>query len=150
MKNASGSGIEQALEVAVESCESLGCPPRLAAAIRYAVFPGGARIRPRLCLAIAAGCGADFLESFLRGVFAEGIDAGSNRGLKRIASRAGLNATAVTRALEDSSWRLLAQQHRDRMRSLGLWGVPSLQVDDRPGLWGQDRLFMVEQDLATE
>ena len=57
MKNASGSGIEQALEVAVESCESLGCPPRLAAAIRYAVFPGGARIRPRLCLAIAAGCG---------------------------------------------------------------------------------------------
>ena len=43
--------------MAVESCESLGCPPRLAAAIRYAVFPGGARIRPRLCLAIAAGCG---------------------------------------------------------------------------------------------
>ena len=51
------SGIEQALESAVASCDVLGCPPRLAAAIRYAVFPGGARIRPRLCLAIAAGCG---------------------------------------------------------------------------------------------
>ena len=51
------STIEQALETAVSSCETLGCPPRLAAAIRYAVFPGGARIRPRLCLAIAAGCG---------------------------------------------------------------------------------------------
>lgn len=100
--------------------------------------------------AIAAGCGEDFLESFLRGVFAEGIDAGSDRGLKRIASRAGLNATAVRRALEDSSWRLPTEQHRDRMQSLGLWGVPSFQVDDRPGLWGQDRLFMVEQDLATE
>ncbi|MFM7626793.1 MAG: polyprenyl synthetase family protein [Gammaproteobacteria bacterium] len=49
--------MEQALETAVSSCETLGCPPRLAAAIRYAVFPGGARIRPRLCLAIAAGCG---------------------------------------------------------------------------------------------
>ena len=51
------SSLEQALETAVSSCETLGCPPRLAAAIRYAVFPGGARIRPRLCLAIAAGCG---------------------------------------------------------------------------------------------
>ncbi|MBU6336035.1 MAG: polyprenyl synthetase family protein [Chloroflexi bacterium] len=53
----SASGIEAALETAVASCDALGCPPRLAAAIRYAVFPGGARIRPRLCLAIAAGCG---------------------------------------------------------------------------------------------
>ena len=36
-----------------------GRPPRLAAAMRYAVFPGGARIRPRLCLAVAAACGDD-------------------------------------------------------------------------------------------
>ncbi|MEM9461621.1 MAG: polyprenyl synthetase family protein [Myxococcota bacterium] len=28
-------------------------PPRLANAIRHAVFPGGARIRPRLCIAVA-------------------------------------------------------------------------------------------------
>ena len=27
--------------------------------MRYAVFPGGARIRPRLCLAVAAACGDD-------------------------------------------------------------------------------------------
>jgi len=99
--------------------------------------------------AIIAGRGEDFLESFLRGVFAEGIDAGSERGLRRIASRAGMNDAAVARALEDPSWRSLAGQHRDRMQRLGLWGVPSFQVDDRPGLWGQDRLFMVEQDLAT-
>ncbi|MCU0758319.1 MAG: polyprenyl synthetase family protein [Steroidobacteraceae bacterium] len=49
--------IEQALAGAVASCEAPGCPPRLAAAIRYAVFPGGARVRPRLCLAVAAACG---------------------------------------------------------------------------------------------
>jgi geranylgeranyl diphosphate synthase type II len=34
-------------------------PPGLAAALRYAVFPGGARIRPRLCLAVAQACGDD-------------------------------------------------------------------------------------------
>lgn len=59
--------IEQALERALaqgmpkhqtngQACE---CPPRLDAAIRYAMFPGGARVRPRLCLAVAAACGDD-------------------------------------------------------------------------------------------
>ncbi len=51
--------IERALNAAVESVEFPECPPNLAAAIRYAVFPGGARIRPRLCLAVAAACGDD-------------------------------------------------------------------------------------------
>jgi geranylgeranyl diphosphate synthase type II len=34
-----------------------GGPPRLSAAIQHAVFPGGMRVRPRLCLAVAAACG---------------------------------------------------------------------------------------------
>ena len=52
--------IEQALVAALAAGgEATGCPPRLAAAVRYAVFPGGARIRPRLCLAVAAACGED-------------------------------------------------------------------------------------------
>ncbi|MEO7432738.1 MAG: polyprenyl synthetase family protein [Dokdonella sp.] len=49
--------IENALLAAIEPGESAGCPPGLAAAIRYAVFPGGARVRPRLCLAVASACG---------------------------------------------------------------------------------------------
>jgi geranylgeranyl diphosphate synthase type II len=51
--------IEQALEAAVTPCEIRGAPPRLAAALRHAVFPGGARVRPQLCLAVAAACGND-------------------------------------------------------------------------------------------
>lgn len=51
--------IEQALRAAIEPGETEGCPPRLAAAVRYAVFPGGARIRPRLCLAVARACEED-------------------------------------------------------------------------------------------
>jgi geranylgeranyl diphosphate synthase type II len=34
-------------------------PPRLCAALRHAVFPGGARIRPRLCMAVAAAAEND-------------------------------------------------------------------------------------------
>lgn len=51
--------IERTLDNAVAYAEAPGAPPRLAEAIRYAVFPGGHRIRPRLCLAVAAACGDD-------------------------------------------------------------------------------------------
>ncbi|RYY97257.1 MAG: polyprenyl synthetase family protein [Comamonadaceae bacterium] len=49
--------IEHALAMAVAAGEAPGCPPKLAGAIRHAVFPGGARIRPRVCLAVAGACG---------------------------------------------------------------------------------------------
>ena len=51
--------IEQALATAIAAGESSECPPKLAGAIRHAVFPGGARIRPQLCLAVAQACGDD-------------------------------------------------------------------------------------------
>jgi geranylgeranyl diphosphate synthase type II len=49
--------IDQALGRALASAEAPGCPPRLAQAMRHAVFPGGARIRPQLCLAVSLACG---------------------------------------------------------------------------------------------
>jgi geranylgeranyl diphosphate synthase, type II len=51
--------IESTLERAVKRAQARGAPPRLAAALGHAVFPGGARIRPQLCLAVAAACGDD-------------------------------------------------------------------------------------------
>jgi 2-hydroxychromene-2-carboxylate isomerase len=97
--------------------------------------------------AIAQGRGAAFAESFLQGVFAEGLDAGSRRGLLAIAARAGVGTAAVDAALADPSWRAVAEANRRELLALGLWGVPSFRVDDRPALWGQDRLWMLEQDL---
>lgn len=51
--------IERALEAAFVRVEGHNAPPKLAVAMRHAVFPGGARIRPRLCLAVANACGDD-------------------------------------------------------------------------------------------
>lgn len=48
--------IERALLSAIEPGER-GTPGRLAAATRHATFPGGARLRPKICLAVAASCG---------------------------------------------------------------------------------------------
>jgi len=51
--------IEQALDAALSTLGHRSAPPRLAAAIPYAVFPGGARIRPTILLAVASACGDD-------------------------------------------------------------------------------------------
>jgi geranylgeranyl diphosphate synthase type II len=51
------SRIDAVLSTAIAPTDD--APPRLASAIRYAVFPGGARIRPSLCLAVAEACGND-------------------------------------------------------------------------------------------
>lgn len=97
--------------------------------------------------AIAAGKGSAFAESFLQGVWSEGIDAGSDAGLLKIAERAGLDQAFVDSALADQGWRAQAEANREEMLGLGLWGVPSFRVDQRPAHWGQDRLWLIEQDL---
>lgn len=51
--------IEAALERQFTLAEGPHTPPRLLAAMRHAVFPGGARIRPQLCLAVASACSED-------------------------------------------------------------------------------------------
>ena len=53
------SRIETALEDAVIRAEGRGAPPLLAQALRHAIFSGGARVRPQLCVAVAAACGDD-------------------------------------------------------------------------------------------
>ncbi len=49
---------EIALSRAFARIVGRGTPPRLADALRHAVFPGGARVRPRLLLAVARAAGA--------------------------------------------------------------------------------------------
>jgi geranylgeranyl diphosphate synthase type II len=54
-----GPRIEDALRKAIGRASGPTAPPRLAAALADAVFPGGARIRPRLTLSVATACGDD-------------------------------------------------------------------------------------------
>ncbi|NCV63105.1 MAG: geranylgeranyl pyrophosphate synthase, partial [Betaproteobacteria bacterium] len=51
--------IEAALEQQFSRTRSSSAPPRLMEAMRHAVFSGGARIRPQLCMAVAVACGDD-------------------------------------------------------------------------------------------
>ena len=97
--------------------------------------------------AISLGKGPEFAESFLSGAFAEGIDAGSDAGLLQMATRAGLNQAQMQAALKDDSWRTVAEANRQELFSLGHWGVPTFRVNDNKAHWGQDRLWVIEQEL---
>lgn len=51
--------IEAAMRMAMQVAQSGTAPPRLGAALPYAVFPGGARIRPTILVSVALACGDD-------------------------------------------------------------------------------------------
>lgn len=53
------SRAEEALKSHFAASAGSGAPPRLQASMHHAVFSGGARIRPQLCLAVATACGDD-------------------------------------------------------------------------------------------
>lgn len=88
-----------------------------------------------------------FMESFLRGVFAEGIDARTDAGLRTLAGRAGVDWPEVTAALNDDRWRAEVAANREALLAAGLWGVPSFRLAGHPAQWGQDRLWVIERQL---
>ena len=53
---------EAALKLHFDAAAGAGAPQRLQAAMQHAVFSGGARIRPQLCMAVALACGDDVPE----------------------------------------------------------------------------------------
>lgn len=89
-----------------------------------------------------------YVLAFLRAVWAEGVDAGSDRGLRRIVTAAGLSWQDAEPHLGSDAWRDEAEANRLEMRAFGLWGVPCFRVDDTV-VWGQDRLWVVESALRA-
>ncbi len=51
------SRIESTLDAAIARGQTGIAPPKLAAALGYSVKPGGARIRPTICMSVALACG---------------------------------------------------------------------------------------------
>lgn len=94
------------------------------------------------------GRGPSYVLSFLRGVWAEGLDAGSDRGLRIIVERSGLSWPQAQIELKNEAWRETAEINRVELFSLGLWGVPSFRVGDL-AVWGQDRLWAVQDTLLS-
>jgi 2-hydroxychromene-2-carboxylate isomerase len=94
-----------------------------------------------------------YIQSFMRGVWSEGLDAGTDAHLKIMVERAGLNWEAAKDILKskanDAHWRAVAEQNRQAMLALGLWGVPSFRFEET-AVWGQDRFWVIEKAMHAE
>ncbi|MXX63283.1 MAG: 2-hydroxychromene-2-carboxylate isomerase [Holophagales bacterium] len=95
--------------------------------------------------AIEQGRGIEYFRSFMTLAFSQAVDAGSDRGLRRIVEEAGLDWTEGRGYLGDPTWREEAERNREELFDLGLWGVPSFRVGS-VATWGQDRLWVLEDE----
>jgi 2-hydroxychromene-2-carboxylate isomerase len=98
------------------------------------------------------GRAGEFLQSFADAAFAEGVDTGSEAGLRTVVERAGLSWDEAQAHRGDQDWRDELETNRQQLLDLGLWGVPSFRVrgGSEPDFctWGQDRLWLVERAIA--
>ena len=94
-----------------------------------------------------------YVMSFMQGVWSEGLDAGTDQHLKIMVERAGLNWPAAKDILKSDAnelhWRATAEQNRQSLFALGLWGVPSFKFED-VAVWGQDRFWMIEKAIQNQ
>jgi 2-hydroxychromene-2-carboxylate isomerase len=96
--------------------------------------------------AIDQGRGFEYCLSFMRAVWSEGVDAGSDHGLQRIVEAAGLDWRRARELVGDTAWQTVAEANRVELLDLGLWGVPSFRIGSVTA-WGQDRLWVIEDEL---
>ena len=94
----------------------------------------------------------ELLRSFTQAAFAEGVDTGSDAGLRCVVERAGLDWSEARAHQGREGWRDELETNRKQLLTMGLWGVPSFRLLGRPGepdysTWGQDRLWRVEQEI---
>jgi 2-hydroxychromene-2-carboxylate isomerase len=98
------------------------------------------------------GHAADFLLAFCRAAFAEGVQTGTDEGLRYVVEVAGLPWAETLRHADTDGWRTELEANREDMLALGLWGVPSYRLRGPEGTpdfttWGQDRLRQIEDEI---
>jgi len=101
------------------------------------------------------GKGTALLSSFLAAAFAEGINTNNDKGLKKVLKKAGLSWDEAKTIVGQKGWQPLLEANRLAMYEAGLWGVPSLRLINEKGeqllgLWGQDRLWLVAQEIQQQ
>ena len=95
-----------------------------------------------------AGKGEEFLESYARGVWAEGIRSDTDTGLQQLVERVGLDWQAARGHLSSDAWRQWAQENLAELYADGLWGVPSFTYGELK-VFGQDRLDCIERAIVS-
>ena len=95
----------------------------------------------------------DYLLNYAQAVNSEGIHSDTDKGLKEIVERSGLDWNHAKSLLlqdgRDQQWHIWAEENREEMLALGSWGVPTFQYGDVV-LWGQDRAGLIERVILQD
>lgn len=97
---------------------------------------------------IGQGRGHEYCVAFMRAVWSEGVDAGSDAGMRRIVEAAGLDWAVARPLIGNDGWRAEAEANRRELVGLGLWGVPCFAYNG-VSVWGQDRLWVIESAIRS-
>jgi 2-hydroxychromene-2-carboxylate isomerase len=97
--------------------------------------------------AVNVGRERAFVLTASRAIWAEAVDVASDRGLRDVCERAGLQWDACRAALADPALRARVEADTEALAALDHWGVPVFVVDGEL-FWGQDRIEDVEHAIT--
>lgn len=102
--------------------------------------------------AVGQGRGIDYLSAFMAAAFRQGVNTGTDAGLRRVVEAAGLRWDEAQTVVDNDDWQDEIEANRLAMYEFGLWGVPSFRLLDASGetrfrAWGQDRLWLVSREI---
>jgi 2-hydroxychromene-2-carboxylate isomerase len=99
------------------------------------------------------GKGFDYLHQYSLAVWSERVNAWSLDGLKQIVERAGLSWDEAKPLIDNRDWEDEMELNVADMLAAGSWGVPTLRLPPAGGfdeftVWGQDRIWLIEEEIA--
>lgn len=94
------------------------------------------------------GKGNQFMLNFMQGVWAKGIRSETDKGMRKIIEKTGLNWQQAKKHLHDQQWHTWAEDNLASLYDMGLWGVPSFKYQDTC-VFGQDKLYFIEQAIIS-
>lgn len=112
------------------------------------VGSGAERCMAGFVVAEEQGRGLEFCLRAASGIWSEGLEVAGDAGLRRVCDDVSVDWTRVQSQIASGGWRRMAEQNRQRLTDLGLWGVPCVDAGSHR-VWGQDRLAMLERRLSA-
>ena len=90
----------------------------------------------------------DLARGLYKAYFVEGRDITSAPEVVQVARSCGIDADALSKALEDAAIKERGKREVDAAIARGVFGSPFFFVDDEP-FWGVDRMPMLEEWIRT-
>jgi len=98
------------------------------------------------------GKAVEFCGEYLRAAWTRGVDITEDEGLRQVVEAVGVSWPEAQASMDNLDWQPMLEANVSEMLAAGLWGVPSFRVTggDAPpfSCWGQDRLWLVETEIA--